>query len=489
MRIFKSPGCILLFSLSFIAFLNSACQKKILGLGDKTAEIKPKAGPAKSDVLFYLTQADQIALFKKQNTTLLFSELSNKFPDIGIDESNYYQTIEGFGFTLTGGSASLINSLNSTVKNQLLKELFLTDSSHIGVSYLRISVGASDLSMTPFTYDDIPSGAADPDLKYFTIDRERSDLIPLLRQIISLYPQIKIMASPWTAPVWMKTNKSFVGGKLKPEYYNIYSKYLVKYIRAMKAEGIDIDALTPQNEPLHDGNNPSMLMLSSEQADFIKNHLGPAFEKAAIKTKIIIYDHNADKPEYPISILDDPQAKKFIEGSAFHLYAGNVGNLSTIHRAHPDKGIYFTEQWVGGPENFAGDLSWHVNNLIIGAVRNWSRNVLEWNLASDPNYLPHTDGGCTNCLGAITIANPDSVKRNVAYYIIAHASKFVRPGSVRIESNNLATLQNVAFKTPEGKKVLIVINSGNSAQKFNITHNGKSVTPELPAGAVGTFIW
>ena len=474
------------FSLAAILLLTAACNKKTSNGIIPPKPAKPE--PVKTDVLLYLTTPDRSSSLAKQNISLLFSTNSNQNTTIEVNESQTFQTMEGFGYTLTGGSATLINSLSSTAKEALLKELFLTDSTHIGVSYLRISVGASDLSAVPFTYDDMSAGQTDPTLKNFTIDRERTDLIPVLKQIIALNPDIKIMGSPWTAPTWMKTNNSFVGGKLKPEYYSVYAKYLVKYIQAMKEEGIIIDALTPQNEPLHDGNNPSMLMLANEQADFIKNHLGPAFETAGITTKIIIYDHNADRPDYPISIMNDPEAKKYIAGSAFHLYGGDITALSTVHNAHPDKGLYFTEQWVGGPGDFAGDLKWHVQNLIVGAPRNWSRNVLEWNLAADQNYRPHTNGGCTTCLGAITIAN-NVVTRNVAYYIIGHASKFVRPGSVRIESNNLASLQNVAFKTPDGKKVLIVLNAGNSPQTFNIKSNGKSVSTTLPNGAVGTYVW
>ncbi|NEU09646.1 glucosylceramidase [Flavihumibacter sp. R14] len=474
------------FSLIFLFLFTAGCNKKPSGVVNPP--IPPKPEPVKTDVSFYLTTPDRSSSLAKQNISLLFSANSNQNPVIEIDESKTFQTMEGFGYTLTGGSAGLINSLSSTAKDALLKELFLTDSTHIGVSYLRISVGASDLSAVPFTYDDMSAGQTDPTLKNFTIDRERTDLIPVLKQIIALNPDIRIMGSPWTAPTWMKTNNSFVGGKLKPEYYGVYAKYLVKYIQAMKEEGITIDALTPQNEPLHDGNNPSMLMLANEQADFIKNHLGPAFAEANISTKIIIYDHNADRPDYPISIMNDPEAKKYIAGSAFHLYGGDITALSTVHNAHPDKGLYFTEQWVGGPGDFGGDLKWHVQNLIVGAPRNWSRNVLEWNLAADQNYRPHTNGGCTTCLGAITIAN-NVVTRNVAYYIIGHASKFVRPGSIRIESNNLASLQNVAFKTPDGKKVLIVLNAASTPQTFNIKANGKSVSSTLPNGAVGTYVW
>ncbi len=163
---------------------------------------------------------------------------------------------------------------------------------------------------------------------------------------------------------------------LKPGYYAAYANYFVKYIQAMKAEGITIDAITVQNEPLHGGNNPSMVMQAADQATFIKNNLGPAFSTAGITTKIITYDHNADRPDYPLTILNDPAAKPYVDGSAFHLYGGNISALTQVHNAHPDKHVYFTEQWVGGPGNFAGDLQWHVENLIIGATRNWSRNVL-----------------------------------------------------------------------------------------------------------------
>ncbi|HEY1006416.1 MAG TPA: glycoside hydrolase family 30 beta sandwich domain-containing protein, partial [Sphingobacteriaceae bacterium] len=383
--------------------------------------------------------------------------------------------------------AMLINALPAKEKEALLRELFLPDSSGIGISYLRISLGASDLSMVPFTYDDMPAGQTDPSLKNFTLDRERTDLIPLLKQILGLNPEIRLMASPWTAPTWMKTNNSFVGGSLRPEYYEVYARYLVKYLQEMEASGIPIDALTPQNEPLHGGNNPSMVMQASEQAAFIRDHLGPALEAAGIRTKIIIYDHNADRPDYPISVLNDPEARKYISGSAFHLYGGSISALSTVHQAHPDKGIYFTEQWVGGPGNFGGDLQWHVTNLIIGATRNWSRNVLEWNLAADPQYKPHTNGGCANCEGAITIGT--DIRRNVSYYIIAHASKFVRPGSVRIETNTPAGIPNVAFRTPEGKKVLIAINTGSTPATFNIKHNDRSVVTSLNPGSVGTYVW
>ncbi|SFD08177.1 glucosylceramidase [Chitinophaga sp. CF118] len=467
------------FALMFLA-----CSAKSGG-NDPIIPVDP---PMKaSDVTFWLTNPDKSVLFKKQSVSLIFKDTVNIYPTIKIDETKMYQSIDGFGYTLTGGSASLINSLGPAAQDALLKELFLADSTFIGISYLRISIGASDLSATTFTYDDMPSGQTDTTLQQFSIEKEKTDLIPVLKKIIALAPNIKILGSPWSAPLWMKTGGSFVGGSLKPEYYAAYAQYFVKYIQAMKAEGITIDAITPQNEPLHGGNNPSMVMQATEQADFIKNHLGPAFRIAGINTKIIAYDHNADRPDYPATVLGDVDAKPFVDGSAFHLYGGDIGALTQIHNAFPDKNVYFTEQWVGGPGDFTADLKWHVSTLIIGATRNWSRNVLEWNLAADAAYKPHTDGGCTTCLGALTIGS--GVSRNVSYYIIAHAAKFVRPGSVRIGSEFTSQLENVAFKTLDGKRVLIVLNSGSTPQTFNIWSNGKIVTTTLNNGAVGTYIW
>jgi len=255
----------------------------------------------------------------------------------------------------------------------------------------------------------------------------------------------------------------------------------------MKEAGINIEAITPQNEPLNAYNNPAMLMQADEQANFIKNYLGPQLQSNNLNIKIIVYDHNLDRTDYPISVLGDADAYKYVDGSAFHLYSGNIGSMSNVHNLYPEKNLYFTEQYTASTGNFSGDLQWHIQNLIIGATRNWSRNVIEWNLASDPALGPHTSGGCSTCLGALTI--DASASRNVSYYIIAHASKFVRPGSVRINSNITGNLQNVAFKTPDGHKVLIVLNTGTSGATFNIKFNNKTVTPSLPAGAVGTFVW
>ncbi len=435
----------------------------------------------------WLTKTDLSVLFQKQTEILNFGGISNTLPSIYVDDTKRFQSMDGFGYTLTGGSAMLLQQINAAERAKILQELFATDNNNIGVSFLRISIGASDLDDHVFSYDDLPTGETDPKLTKFSLAEDQKYLIPVLKQILSINPKIKILGSPWSPPTWMKTTDNSKGGSLKPDFFDVYAQYLAKYVQEMKKEGILINAITVQNEPLHPGNNPSLLMPQDEQANFVKKSLGPIFLQTKISTKIIIYDHNADRPDYPISILNDPEARKYIDGSAFHLYGGNVENIRSVHDAHPDKNLYFTEQWIGAPGNFAGDFSWHIKTLIIGASRNWCKTVLEWNLAADPKQNPHTIGGCTECLGAITIG--ENIVRNPAYYIVAHASKFVRPNSVRIASNITMSLPNVAFKTPNGKTVLIVQNESNKAQEFNVRYKNKQFSAKLDAGSVATYVW
>ncbi|QNN41111.1 glycoside hydrolase family 30 protein [Pedobacter roseus] len=438
----------------------------------------------------WLTRADRSVLFAKQAAGLSFSTAKNNQPTIVVNEKETFQSIDGFGYALTGGSAQHIVKMSAPARAALLKELFSTDGNNIGVSYIRLSIGTSDLNEKVFSYNDLPEGETDLTQAKFDLGPDKTDVIPVMKEILAINPKLKIMGSPWSPPLWMKTTYDARGGMLKPEYYEVYAKYLVRYVQEMQKQGIPIDAITVQNEPLHPGNNPSLLMVAPDQALFIKKFLGPAFAKNKLKTKIIIYDHNADRPDYPITILDDPEAKKYIDGSAFHLYGGKIDALSDVHNVHPDKNIYFSEQMVvEQPNSESINIVNPVRRLIIGATRNWSKNVLEWNLAADPENKPYTDrGGCSMCQGAITI-DKDNYSRNLAYYAIAHASKFVRPGSLRIATNDLAELPNVAFKTPEGKHVLIVANSGKNNTEFNISLNGKTLVATLDKGSVATYIW
>ena len=482
------PRLLLMLASLWTVFFNGDCSKKE---NDTSSVNNPPVNTGTNEIDFWLTKGDQTVLLQKQPAILAFGTKANSNPDIEIDSTQVFQGIDGFGYTLTGGSARLINAMGASQKSALLQELFGAGDNGIHISYLRLSIGASDLNAAPFTYDDMPAGQADPLLANFTLNPDRENgtgLIPLLKEILVINPGIKIIATPWSAPVWMKDNGSFVGGSLQSQFYNVYAQYFVKYIQQMQAEGITIDAVTPQNEPLNPGNNPSLVMTAEQQRDFIKNNLGPAFQTAGIHTKIVVYDHNCDHPEYATTILSDAAAAAFVDGSAFHLYAGDVSALSTVHNSYPVKNIYFTEQYTASNGDFSGDLGWHLKNVIIGATRNWSKTALEWNLANDPTFNPHTNGGCTTCKGAITI-NGSTVSRNVAYYIIAHASKFVPAGSIRISSTNIGSLYSVAFRRADGKKVLIVLNEGNNSASFNIKFKGKWATPALPAHSVGTFVF
>jgi glucosylceramidase len=398
--------------------------------------------------------------------------------------------MDGFGFTLSQGSASHLLAMSDSARQSVLQELFGSGEKDIRISYLRLAVAASDLNAFPFSYNDLKDPrATDPTLSQFSLSYDTLDVLPVLKQILEVNPQIKLMASPWSPPTWMKDNRDTRGGSLLPEFESSYAQYLVKYIQEMAKRGFTIDALTIQNEPLHPGNNPSLLMLADQQARFIGKHLGPAFRQAGIQTKIVIYDHNADRPDYPISVLSDPIANPFIDGAAFHLYGGQIEALSEVHRAFPDKHLYFTEQWVGAPGNLEGDIAWHVKNLLIGAPRNWAKTVLEWNLSSNPELTPHTNrGGCDRCLGAITL-DGDAVIRNPAYYVIAHASKFVDPGSYRIGSTLPEGLPNVAFLRADGKQVLIVQNESKATKQFEIRSGKQHFKASLPAGATGTWLW
>jgi glucosylceramidase len=438
----------------------------------------------------WLTDPSRTIFFQEQPISAEL-EKGNAFPTdptIAIDERHSFQSIDGFGFALTGGSAQHLMRMSAAARTRLLKDLFDTDSNHIGASYLRVSIGASDLNDHVFSYDDLPAGQTDTMLTHFDLGPDRKDVVPILKEILDIDPAIRILGSPWSAPAWMKSNKDTRGGSLLPQYYSVYAKYLVQYILAMQQEGIGIGAITIQNEPLNPKNNPSMVMQAAEEGEFVKRYLGPAFERLRLDTKIIIYDHNCDRPDYPLSILHDPDTRNYIDGSAFHLYGGTIDTLTLVHEAYPDKNLYFTEQWVGGPGDFGKDIPEHIRKLIIGATRNWCKTVIEWNLAADSLYQPHTDrGGCDRCLGAVTIGG-DRVQHNPAYYIIAHAAKFVRPGSVRIGSNSDKALPNVAFKTPGGKVVLIVLNNTTATHAFNIDYKNRRIHPTLNPGAVATYV-
>jgi glucosylceramidase len=338
----------------------------------------------------------------------------------------------------------------------------------------------------------VPAGETDFALEHFSIEPNRAAVLPTVEQALSINPALKVMASPWSAPGWMKTTGSLIKGTLRDDAYGAFAEYWVKYIEAYAAEGVPIWAITVQNEPHFEPENyPGMRLEPAQRARFLKDHLGPAFAREGIETLIFDWDHNWDEPQSPLAVLGDAEARQYVDGVAWHCYGGEVGAQGQVHDQYPGVDAYFTECSGGGwAPNFADNLEWFVSTLIIGSTRNWSRGVLLWNLALDENHGPHL-GGCGDCRGVVTInSTTGAVTRNEEYYALAHASRFVLPGAHRIGSTSgVSGLESVAFENPDGSMALIVVNTSEVERSFRVRLGQEAFFYLLPAGAVVTFRW
>jgi glucosylceramidase len=440
----------------------------------------------------WLTTEDQTSLLAVQQQIAFTPEAETTLHPITIDvdDTQRFQTMVGFGASLTDSAAWLIGTrMNIEQRTALMRALF-DPQAGIGLSALRHVAGASDFALSNYTYNDLPEGESDPQLQRFSIDHDRKYILPVLQEALALNPELSIIGTPWTAPAWMKTSRSLIGGSLLPEHYGTFANYLVRYVQAFAAEGVPITAITPVNEPLFEPPYPGMLMDARQQTDFVKNHLGPAFAQAQLTTQIVIYDHNWDRIDYPTEVLNDASARSFVTGTAFHCYAGSVDAQAVLHDLHPDKTILLTEctGLVGSP--FGRDLRWAMRNLFVGAIRRWATHVMAWNLALDEASGPQ-NGGCSICRGVVTIEQASgAVTYNVEYYALGHASLAARPGATRIESTSLTgNIETVAFQNPDASKGLIVFNDGAFSQTFSIRWAGFALSYTLPAGAVATLKW
>jgi glucosylceramidase len=418
------------------------------------------------------------------------SHLSN--PTIRLDESRTYQQIDGFGASITDSSAWLLSQkLTAAQRNAVLKQLFDTKQG-IGLAILRQPMGSSDFSLADYSYDDMPPGESDPQLKHFTIDRDRQYIIPVLREALTVNPKLKIIASPWSPPGWMKTSGSMIGGTLLPSSFAPLARYFVRFVQSYEAAGVPIFAVTPENEPRNiPADYPGMGMTAEEQATFVREHLGPAFRDAHLKTKIMIFDHNWDMIDFPDMILSDPHAAEFSAGTATHCYGGGPEAQTKLHDHFPVKDIWLTE--CSGGEWQKGNLLVAQASLVIETTRNWGKSVVLWNLALDQNHGPHL-GGCTDCRAVVTIdhsTSPTTVIPTVDFTALAHASKFVAPGALRIDSSSSeeSPLKHVAFRNPDGSIVMLVLNPATTAITFNVVMQGQYATYELPPGGVVTLHW
>jgi glucosylceramidase len=414
-------------------------------------------------------------------------------PVIVIDPATRYQQIAGFGAAITDASGWLLQKrMTPPQREALMRELFGRAGKGIGLSFTRLTIGASDFSSKHYSFDDMPPGETDPTLSKFSIDAQRDTVLPSVKAALAINPQLKVMASPWSAPGWMKTTDSLVKGTLKPEAYDAFARYLNRYVDAMKAEGVTISALTLQNEPHFEPENyPGMRVDPAKRAAFIGGHLGPLLARANPGTAIFDWDHNWDQPESPAAVLADPQAAPYVSGIAWHCYAGDVGVQAKLHDQYPDKDTWFTECSGGGwSRGWAKNLQYFTKSLVIDSTRGWARGVLFWNLALDEKDSPHL-GGCGDCRGVVTInSKSGAVTRNVEYYALAHASRFVLPGAYRIASSEeTGGLANVAFRNPDGSTAMVVANGAAKAQTFVVKVGEQSFRYTLPASSVASFAW
>jgi glucosylceramidase len=433
---------------------------------------------------------------------------------ITVDPSLRYQTMDGVGASITDSSASVLMELDPAARDATMRDLFVTD----GLSFLRQPIGSSDFVNGPhYTYDDVAPGETDYDLSQFSIAHDQAQILPLVRQALALNPSLKVMATPWSPPAWMKTNDSLIGGRLidDPRVYQAYADYLVKFVQAYQAAGVPIYGLTIQNEPQN--RTPSGYPgtdLPTRQAIAVIEWLGPALQAAGLDTKIMGYDHNwsehpndiANTPpgedpetEYPTLLLESPAAR-WIAGTAYHCYAGDQKRMTALHRAFPTKEIWFTEcSGSHGPTDppaqvFSDTLRWHARNITLGTTRNWAQSVVTWNLALHPDGGPH-NGGCDTCTGVVTV-NPDgTVTRNAEYYTLGHLARFVRPGAVRVASSSYGSTgwnglpMSAAFVNPDGSTALVVHNEYDDPRTVAVAVGGRSFDYTLPGGSLVTFTW
>lgn len=451
----------------------------------------------------YVTTADRTQSFHE--TTLKFSRTPRSPHVITLNPAVRYQQMDGFGAAVTGSTCYNLLKMTPADRHRFLVQTFSAREG-LGFSYIRISIGCSDFSLSEYTCCDVPG------IENFALQREEKEyVIPVLKEILAINPGLKILGSPWTCPKWMKVNNlkeklpfdSWTSGQLNPDHYRDYADYFVKWIQAFGKEGIRIYSVTPQNEPLNRGNSASLFMGWKEELAFVRDALGPAFKAAHLDTKIYAFDHNYNydnmpqQADYPLKIYDDEVAAAFLTGAAYHNYGGNREELNDIRSRRPDKELIFTETSIGmwnDGRNLQRRLIEDMREVALGTVNNWCKGVIVWNLMLDTERGPNREGGCRTCYGAVDISTTDykTLTFNSHYYIIGHLSAVVQPDAFRIESTPAAGdgLMYSAFENPDGTVAFVVLNSGETTARFSVTADGRHyVNVELPARSVGSYQW
>lgn len=413
--------------------------------------------------------------------------------DIVVDTSRSFQSIVGFGAAMTDASAWLLrHRLGNAQRLAFMSEMFGPPPG-LNLNMLRVTIGASDFSLQPYTLDDMPDGQTDPGLDHFNIPAALQDTLPALREALVINPQLHIVASPWSAPAWMKSGDSLIGGTLLPQYEPVYAQYLLRYVDAMSGQGVPIWALTVQNEPGYEPlTYPGMLLPADARARIIGQYLGPALANRQPRTLILDWDHNWDAPEQPLAVLADPDARRYVDGVAWHCYAGSPAAQTRVHRAYPDKDAYLTECSGGDwPSAKNGELLLFARDILLVSLRNWARGAIYWNLALDEKHGPHS-GGCDSCKGMVVIdSKTGAIHRNDEYYAFAHFSRFVLPGAVRVWSTDTGPdIHNVAFRNADdGSIVLVVTNGKRQPRRVSVAQGKLSFDYTMPPESVATFTW
>jgi glucosylceramidase len=476
----------------------SSCEKTI---PDNSNGEEPEL--PKGDVTIYVTTNNRSQDFKKQAAD--FSNKSNMSPTtIKLNPAERFQTMDGFGAAITGSTAFNLMKMTKENRTKFLKETF-SPTEGMGQSYVRISIGCSDFSLSEYSLCDTPG------IENFGLTSEETDyVIPVLKEILAINPDLKIMGSPWTPPQWMKVNNltdlqpfnSWTSGQLNPAYYGDYATYFVKWIQAMNQNGIKIYSVTPQNEPLNRGNSASLYMGWEEQFEFVQNHLVPQFKAASLSTKIYLFDHNynydnmADQNGYPMKIYDAGIDSDVVAGAAYHNYGGDKAELLKVQSRYPERELVFTETSIGtwnDGRNLQVRLIDDMREVALGTVNNGCKAVIVWNLMLDTERGPNREGGCQTCYGAVDIDISDfsTITRNSHYYIIGHLSSVVKPGAVRIGTTGFSDpgFIHSAFENTDGTYAVVLLNSTSASKSITLDDGKQHFTYEVPANSVISYKW
>lgn len=414
-----------------------------------------------------------------------------------------FQSVDGFGLAITQASCYNLLKMSPADRTAFLTEVFDRERG-MGSSLIRVCIGGSDFSMDEFTWCD------EPGLEHFAVHPlDEQYLFPVLDEIFAINPDVQIIASPWSAPLWMKVGEDgrtphnqWFAGHLGEAYYQDYAKYFVRWIQEMERRGYPIMAVTLQNEPLNRGNSMSTYMSWQEQSNFIKWAIGPAFAAAGLKTKVLVFDHNysydgnSGQQDYPVHIFEDPEAGRYVQGSAWHNYGGNVSVLDGVHARFPDKEIYFTEASIGTWNySFEDCLINDFRDVFLGTLGRWGKGVTLWNLMLDYQGKPFRPRGCSTCYGAVSIDASDyslnSVVRNSHYYDVAHCSKVLQPGAVRLGTSgySAAGLTYQLYRNPDGSYAALILNETGSDALINFVTDSYAVACRIPPRAIQSVTW